>query len=92
MGLLGLHNLLQLLIGVIGVMDLRKNLQRLGQRLVVADELILVRSRMVECFQSVQLRSVVVSMELAIVTMFVSKQASLAVWTHYFSIEGAAIF
>ena len=73
-------------------MDLRKNLQGLGQRLVVADELILVRSRMVECFQSVQLRSVVVSMELAIVTMFVSKQASLTVWTHYFSIEGAAIF
>ena len=59
---------------------------------VVVNENVLVGSRLVERFQSVQLRSVVVSMELAKVTMFVSKQASLAVWTHYFSIEGAAIF
>ena len=69
-----------------------KDWEFLYARPVQFEECCLVRGSEEEGLKNVELRSVVVSMELAIVTMFVSKQASLAVWTHYFSIEGAAIF
>ena len=51
--LLSLDKLFDRLVGVIGVMNLSECLQRVGRRLVVVDENVLVGSRLVERFQSV---------------------------------------
>ena len=72
-------------------MNLCECLQRVGRRLVVVDENVLIGSRLVERFQSVQLRRVVVSMELVVVAMLVSKHAFSAKSTHFASIERAAV-
>ena len=89
--LLSLDKLFDRLVGVIGVMNLCECLQRVGRRLVVVDENVLVGSRLVERFQSVQLRRVVVSMELVVVAMLVSKHAFSAISTHFAPIERAAV-